>query len=99
MVELFSAFAIGVGAGAIYLLGLWLTVRRIDRLRRRGLWLLLSVGLRLLFLLACFYYLARGGHGGRLLAALIGFMLLRTVVIYCLRPRRSMPRAGREPSS
>jgi F1F0 ATPase subunit 2 len=95
-VELLAAFAIGFAAGAMYLLGLWLTVRRIDRLRRPGLWLLLSVGLRLLLLLACFYYLARGGHGGRLLAALMGFILVRTVVIYCLRPRSSMPDAGRE---
>jgi F1F0 ATPase subunit 2 len=98
-VELLSAFAIGVAAGAMYLLGLWLTVRRIDRLRRHGLWLLLSLGLRLLLLLACFYYLARSGHGDRLLAALIGFILVRTVIIYCLRPRSSILGARREQSS
>jgi F1F0 ATPase subunit 2 len=85
-----GALAIALFWGAvlsgIYFGALWLTLRRLTHSQRHVVLLMMSLLVRLALLLTGFYLILDGGHWDRLLAAVIGFILLRTLLIHKLRP-------------
>jgi len=70
----------GAVLGGLYFGALWWTVHRLPRARRPGPWLLASAVLRVAALLPLLF-LASGGRWERLVAALVGFMGARTLVL------------------
>lgn len=89
LVILVMMFVLGALIAALYLSSLWLTVRRIHRGRHPALWLLSSLVVRMGLLLIAFYFIVGDGHWERLLAALAGFVILRTIAIR--RVRQQIP--------
>ena len=81
------AFFVGMGAGVFYFGGLWWTVRRLPRLRQPALLTLGSFFVRTGLSLAAFYF-ASGGHWERILASLLGFIIVR---VFLVRRIRSSP--------
>lgn len=75
------AFFLGTGLSGIYFGTLWLTVKRLVNHRRPALLLILSLLLRMALILSCFYLILNGGHWDRLLAALLGFIALRILLL------------------
>lgn len=104
-------FVAGGLLAALYLAGLWLTVQYIHRPHhsyhphhkrhphherpKAGLWLTISLVLRLLLLLAAFYLILGDGQWRHLLAALAGFMTLRQLVTH--RVQRQLAAATSKP--
>ncbi len=90
-----SALAIALFLGAvlsgIYFGALWLTLRRLTHSRRPAVLLTLSLLVRLALLLTGFYLILVGGHWDRLLAALLGFITARTLLMRKLRPAANAP--------
>jgi F1F0 ATPase subunit 2 len=78
-------FLSGVLLGITYLAALWLTVQHLQHGRRPALWLITSLLLRMLLLVAAFYLILGNGHWQHLLAALAGFMTLRILTIHTVR--------------
>lgn len=85
-VSLIAYPAIGFGAGALYFIGLWWTVRRMKTSRRPTVLTLVSFLMRAALVLVVFYLAAQGQWEG-FLGCLIGFILARVVVTRRLRPR------------
>lgn len=79
------AFGGGLVVGLLYFGGLWFTVSYLPRARRPELVSLGSLVLRLALTLVAFY-LIMGGRWERLLVALAGFVLMRTVLVRRLGP-------------
>lgn len=73
-------FTAGIGLGAFYFGGLWLTVRAFPTARRPALLALGSFAGRMAVTLVGFY-LVSGGRWERLLVALTGFLLMRGVLV------------------
>jgi F1F0 ATPase subunit 2 len=88
------AFFVGIGLGAFYLLVLWVTTRKLVRSSAPAAWLLGGVVLRMGVLLGGFWLIS-DGHWTRLVAALAGFVVARTLAIH--RVRRMGDVKGREP--
>ena len=84
---LVMAFFVGVGTGVFYFGGLWWTVRRLPSVRQPALLTLGSFFVRTGLSLAAFYF-ASGGHWERILASLLGFMIMRGFLV---RRMRSSP--------
>lgn len=76
---LLPAFGAGAALGLFYFYGLWYTVRRLQSARWAPLWLLGSGVLRMAVLVVGLYYLG-GGDWRRLLAALVGIVLVRLLL-------------------
>lgn len=79
LVAVLAWFA-GGALGAVFFGGLWWTVRRGVTSPRPALWFGGSLLLRLGIVLAGFYLVGRGGHWERMLACLLGFVIVRVVV-------------------
>lgn len=77
----------GLLLGGLYFGGLWAVVRRLDRARRPGLWLLASAVVRVAALLPILY-LVMEGRPERLVAALVGFLGARLALTRLLGPVR-----------
>jgi F1F0 ATPase subunit 2 len=84
------AFVAGLGLGLFYFGGLWLTVNRLITAGQPGLLALGSLLLRNVAVLAGFW-LVMGGQLDRLVACIVGFFIMRTLLIRRLRPQ---PRAA-----
>jgi F1F0 ATPase subunit 2 len=84
-VGLALAFGTGAVLGGLYFGVLWLTVRRLPRARRPALLTAASFGLRIA-LLAGGLVVIMDGSGVRLLAALLGILAARTLMIRRVRP-------------
>ena len=80
----------GIVLGLFYFLGLWETVRRLSRVRRPLFWILGSLILRLAIILTGLYLIGYG-HWERLIAALIGILLIRTVLVRRISHRDNLP--------
>ena len=89
LVILIMMFALGALIAGVYLSSLWLTVQRISRGRHPALWLVSSLVVRMGLLLTAFYFIVSDGHWERLLAALAGFVILRTFAIRRVRHQLS----------
>jgi F1F0 ATPase subunit 2 len=88
-VSLVLAFLAGLALGLFYYGGLWLTVQRLPQSRSPGVLAVVSLLLRLTLALAAFY-LVMGGRWERLLACVAGFLLVRTLLVHRLGPRRQL---------
>jgi F1F0 ATPase subunit 2 len=84
---LFVAFFVGMGAGVFYFGGLWWTVRRLPSARQPALLTFGSFLARTGLSLVAFYF-ASGGHWQRILASLLGFIIVR---VFLVRRIRSAP--------
>jgi F1F0 ATPase subunit 2 len=84
---LLVAFFVGMGAGVFYFGGLWWTVRRLPSARQPALLTLGSFFVRTGLSLAAFYF-ASGGQWQRILASLLGFIIVR---VFLVRRMRSSP--------
>lgn len=78
--SLATALVAGVLLGGIFFCGLWWTVHQGVSSKRVALWFLGSMLLRMCVVLLGFYFVS-GGDWKRLLAALIGFIVARLIVI------------------
>ncbi len=85
-----GALAVATFLGAVlsglYFGALWMTLRRLTHHRHPAVLLMLSLLLRLTLLLIGFYLILDRGHWDRLLAALIGFILVRILLTRMLGP-------------
>ena len=81
------AFFAGMGAGLFYFGGLWWTVRRLPTARQPALLTFGSFLVRTGVSLVAFYF-ASGGHWQRILASLLGFIIVR---VFLVRRIRSSP--------
>jgi F1F0 ATPase subunit 2 len=83
--HLILAFMAGTGIGAFYFGGLWWTVRRLPTEAHPARLTLLSLLVRTALSMGAFY-VVMGGEWERLLAALLGAMTIRFVMVRRLRP-------------
>lgn len=74
------AFMAGMGLGLFYFGGLWLTVVRLSTTQHPFRFLFSSFLLRLSLSIAAFYWIM-GQHWERLVAAFLGFLLWRTILL------------------
>lgn len=87
---------VGLGLGLVHFGGLWLTLLRLSGSRTpAALPALLSQVGRTVFTVAGMY-LIMAGRWERLLACLVGFVVMRLVLVHRLRPRHTGPDARRE---
>ena len=70
----------GLVLGAVFVGGLWWTVRKGVASPRPALWFLGSTLLRMSIVLAGFYFIGRG-HWERMLVCLFGFIVARFIVM------------------
>lgn len=90
-IELASVFAVGLMLGAGYATMLWVTVRRLPRMRYPAIELPVSAALRFLLPLAGLY-LVMDGRWERLLIGLSGVVVARFIATrLAARPIRSHP--------
>jgi F1F0 ATPase subunit 2 len=82
--NLFSALVAGFLLGAIFFGGLWWTVQKGLSSKRPELWFLGSLLLRTATAVAGFYFIS-GSHWERLLMCLLGFFVMRRIVITLTR--------------
>jgi len=79
LLDLASALVAGVLLGAIFFGGLWWTVRQCVTFKQPALWFLGSLLLRACIVVLGFYFVSRGDWK-RMLAGLLGFIVVRLVV-------------------
>lgn len=89
---LLASFAAGGLLGLVVFVGLWLTVRSLDSARHPALRMLGSQALRLGLVLGVLYLIVSYGDWRHALAALLGFTVLRFVVVRRIRPRATQER-------
>jgi len=77
----------GLALGIVFFGGLWLTVRKGTTSSAPALWFLGSFLLRTAIVVAGFYFIVAGGHLARLVAALIGFVIMRFIIMRWTRQR------------
>jgi len=89
LATLLLAFLLGVLLGMLFFGALWLTIRRGLYSDAPGPWFFVSLLLRMLVILAGFYVV---GHGDwrRLLACLLGFVLVRIGATRLTRAPRTL---------
>jgi F1F0 ATPase subunit 2 len=93
MAELGLAFAAGLGIGGFYFLALWLTVRRLPKARFPACLTLGSYLVRAAVSMAAFY-LVMAGCWERMLASLLGFVVMRFLLVRRLQPQKPFQPAG-----
>jgi F1F0 ATPase subunit 2 len=79
------ALAAGGIAGAVFFGGLWLTVKRIITARQPALLMIGSLIIRAAIVMVIFY-VASAGEVMRLIACLVGFILMRVFMVRYLQP-------------
>jgi len=80
IVGLLITFFFGMAIGLFYFMGLWWTVQTLPERRRPGLWMTASYLIRTAFAVFAFYFVM-SGHRQRLLASLLGFIVIRIVLV------------------
>lgn len=81
---LIGPFLAGMALGAAYLAALWLTVRRLPRVQNPALWLIAGAALRLAILLPALLWIM-DSQWQRLLACVLGFVLVRVAILAWFR--------------
>ena len=79
-----SALLAGVLLGGFFFCGLWWTVYQGVSAKKVALWFLVSMLLRTCVVMLGFYFVS-GGNWKRLLAALLGFIIARLIVMRLTR--------------
>jgi F1F0 ATPase subunit 2 len=90
VLALASSLLVGAGLGLFYYGGLWLTVQRLSTAQRPGLLALGSFWVRTVVTVAALY-LIMDGHWQRLAAALVGFVIMRVILVGRLKPEEPKP--------
>jgi F1F0 ATPase subunit 2 len=80
MGELFFSFFTGIGLGGVYFAGLWETVRRLPDVEKPVRRIAMSYALRMTLVLSGFYFVMQG-EWERLAAAMVGFLLMRELIL------------------
>jgi F1F0 ATPase subunit 2 len=80
MGELLFSFLAGIGLGGAYFAGLWETVRKLPDAEKPERRVALSFALRMALVLSGFY-LVMQGDWQRLAAAMVGFLLMREMLL------------------
>ena len=80
MGELLFSFLTGIGLGGVYFAGLWETVRKLPDVEKPVRRIALSYALRMTLVLAGFYFVMQG-EWERLAAAMVGFLLMRELLL------------------
>jgi F1F0 ATPase subunit 2 len=89
LLPLLISFLAGGALGAVYFTGLWATVRRVPEAKHPMLLLGLSLAARMSLLLAGLWLIGSDGHWERLVAAMVGIVLARFVVMRRLPPQET----------
>ena len=82
------AFVVGLVLGAFYFGGLWLTLRRLPGSRSPHTYALLSFFGRTAVVVLVVFLVARESWQ-RVAACLVGFLIVRGVMVFKLKPRKS----------
>ena len=88
-VVLAVAFTAGMVLGVFYFTALWQTVRRLSSAKSPARLLLGSIILRMVVVMAGFYLIMGTGHWERLASAMLGFIIVRKILTYCLGPQNA----------
>jgi F1F0 ATPase subunit 2 len=80
MGELLFSFLTGIGLGGVYFAGLWETVRKLPDVEKPVRRIALSYALRMTLVLSGFYFVMQG-EWERLAAAMVGFLLMRELLL------------------
>jgi F1F0 ATPase subunit 2 len=80
MGELLFSFLTGIGLGGVYFAGLWETIRRLPDVEKPVRRMALSYAMRMALALTGFY-LVMQGQWERLAAAMVGFLLMRELIL------------------
>jgi F1F0 ATPase subunit 2 len=80
---------VGLGLGLLYYGGLWLTLRKLTQLRQPAIWLSLSLLLRMIAVVAVLYLLFADSWQ-QLLLALLGMLIMRSVLVQRIKPTATM---------
>lgn len=83
--DLLFMLGVGAGLGMFYFYGLWLTIEWISRSKISVLMVLASFAIRIVLVVAAILVLSQG-RWERIVACLVGFMLIRLVVLARARP-------------
>jgi F1F0 ATPase subunit 2 len=78
-------FPFGFGLGIFYFTSLWFTVKKMAQAKHPVLIMIASGVARLTLVLVGFYFLI-DSHWQRLLIAMVGFLIARSLLIACWRP-------------
>lgn len=78
----------GAAVGALYFLWLWRSLRGLESRRHSAPWIAAGFVGRLAFALACFALLVRWGGWPALVAALVGWLAARTLLVRRLRAEK-----------
>lgn len=92
-------FVLGLAVGGLYFGALWLTLRRVPDADHPGGLVLVSYLMRLGVAGVGFYGVLRLGGAGALVAALVGFVVMRQLVIRRVGGRSGAPAAQEVPWS
>jgi len=84
---LIAAFTAGAALGAVYFTALWHTVRQLSSAKSPARLLLISYIFRVASVLGGFYLVMGAGHWERLIAATLGFVIVRKIMAYRLGPQ------------
>lgn len=95
--SLASALFAGVLLGGIFFCGLWWTVYQGVSAKRVALWFLGSMLLRTCVVLLGFYFVS-GGDWKKLVAALLGFIVARLIVMRLTRLSQQCGQLGQKAS-
>jgi len=94
MLDMVLAFAAGLFIGSFYFLALWLTVRRLPKARFPACWILGSYLIRSAVSMGAFY-LVMAGCWERLLISLLGFIIMRSIMVRWFQPEKPIIASGR----
>ena len=94
MLDMVLAFAAGLFIGSFYFLALWLTVRRLPKARFPACWILGSYLIRSAVSMGAFY-LVMAGCWERLLISLLGFIIMRSILVRRFQPQKPFIPSGR----
>jgi F1F0 ATPase subunit 2 len=87
---LVAAFAAGLALGAFYFTALWRTVRQLPLAKSPASMMLGSFIIRMVVVMAGFYFVMSGEHWERLATAMLGFFIMRKILTYHLAPQNAI---------
>lgn len=95
--QLACGFAVGGLTGWLYFRGLRMTVERLPGSQRPGTIVLLSFLARAALALGVFLLIARAAQGHALVAAFLGFIVVRSLVVRRIRHEALVAESARRP--
>jgi F1F0 ATPase subunit 2 len=87
---LLAAFTAGLALGAFYFIALWQTVQQLPTTKSPARLMMGSLIGRMAVLLAGFYLVMGAGHWERLVSAMLGFIIMRKILMLRLGPQKAV---------